>query len=61
MSPMPITRKQATRLVRRLPVNRAVSSVARSGSRATRIARTVLAALRREVDAGLTAATDYRR
>ena len=26
-----------------------------------RIARTVLAALRREVDAGLTAATDYRR
>lgn len=42
MSPMPITRTQATRLIRRLPVNRAVTTAARSSSRAARMARTVL-------------------
>ena len=42
MSPMPITRKQATHLVRRLPVNRTVSTVSRAGASFGRTARAVL-------------------
>jgi len=42
MRPMPITRKQATRLIKRLPVNRSVSTVARTGSRLTRMTRAIV-------------------
>lgn len=42
MPPMPITRKQATHLLRRLPVNRTVTTVSRTGSSVGRIARTLL-------------------
>jgi 1-acyl-sn-glycerol-3-phosphate acyltransferase len=38
MSPMPITRKQATDLTRRLPVNRTISTVSRAGSKLGRLA-----------------------
>ncbi|MEX1218729.1 MAG: lysophospholipid acyltransferase family protein [Acidimicrobiales bacterium] len=39
---MPITSKQATRLIKRLPVNRSVSTVARSSSRISRIASAIV-------------------
>ena len=42
MSPMPITRRQATHLVRRIPVNRAVSNVSRTGYSMARAARSIL-------------------
>ena len=42
MSPMPITKKQATRLVRRIPVNRTVTTASRAGRSLGRMARTIV-------------------
>lgn len=44
MRPMPITRKQATRLIKRLPVNRSVSTAARTSSRVTRMTKAIVKA-----------------
>ncbi len=70
MRPMPITRKQATRLIKRLPVNRSVSTAARTGSRATRMAKALLSAppvpagvelLKKEKNVGANYDTDWAR
>jgi len=42
MSPMPITRKQAIDLTKRLPINKSVKGFSRAGSRATRMVRAIL-------------------
>ncbi len=70
MRPMPITRKQATRLIKRLPVNRSVSTATRTGSRVTRMAKAIVKApsvpagvdlLKKEKNVGSSYDTDWAR